>query len=164
MASHGYMTITGRQQGLISAGCSSHESIGNKCQTGHLDEIMVLSFTHEMLNAENSSQATHTPIMITKNVDKSSPLLAQALASREPIDCTIDLYRNTPSGGQEKFYSMKIDGCLIVNLNVDMPHATQDNDAEPQEVVAIRYQDIIWTHHTASTSGSASWNQSAWKR
>lgn len=48
MANHGYMTITGKNQGLISAGCSSQESIGNKCQVGHKDEIMVLSYSHNM--------------------------------------------------------------------------------------------------------------------
>ena len=46
MASHGYMSISGKSQGVISAGCSTPESIGNKCQTGHRDEIMVLSFNH----------------------------------------------------------------------------------------------------------------------
>ncbi|MEG1082608.1 MAG: type VI secretion system tube protein Hcp, partial [Pseudomonas sp.] len=34
MASHGYMTITGKVQGLISAGCSTQESVGNKFQSG----------------------------------------------------------------------------------------------------------------------------------
>ena len=50
MANHGYMTITGKAQGLISAGCSTQDSIGNKCQSGHTDEIMVLSYTHNMIN------------------------------------------------------------------------------------------------------------------
>lgn len=40
MANHGYMSITGKKQGLISSGCSSQVSIGNKCQIGHFDEIM----------------------------------------------------------------------------------------------------------------------------
>ncbi len=35
MANHGYMTITGKAQRLISAGCSTQNSIGNKCQTGY---------------------------------------------------------------------------------------------------------------------------------
>jgi len=89
MASHGYMTITGKAQGLISAGCSTQDSIGNKCQAGHTDEIMVLSYTHNMANIGNISKPTHAPILITKNIDKSSPLLAQALSSREEINCTI---------------------------------------------------------------------------
>ncbi len=38
MANHGYMTLIGETQGLISAGCSTQESIGNKCQEGHRDQ------------------------------------------------------------------------------------------------------------------------------
>lgn len=87
MASHGYITIKGRTQGLISAGCSSQESIGNKCQAGHTDEIMVLALNHGMANIGNVDRSTHGPIVITKNIDKSSPLLAQALTNREMIDC-----------------------------------------------------------------------------
>ncbi len=43
MANHGYMTINGKAQGLISAGCSTQDSIGNKYQAAHTNEIMVLS-------------------------------------------------------------------------------------------------------------------------
>ncbi|CAM3460982.1 type VI secretion system protein [Pseudomonas floridensis] len=157
MANYGYMTITGKVQGKISAGCSSPESIGNKCQTGHLDEIMVLSFTHNMANIDNIKYATHRPVVITKHIDKSSPLLSQALANREPVDCTIDFYRTSPSGVQEKFYTIEIREGVIADLTLDMPHAILQNDAEPQEHVAIRYRDIIWTHRVANTTGYASW-------
>lgn len=44
MAFNDYMNITGQHQGLSSVGCSSQESIGNKCQEGRRDEIRVLSF------------------------------------------------------------------------------------------------------------------------
>lgn len=159
MASHGYMTIKGKTQGLISAGCSSQMSIGNKCQHGHEDEIMVLSFSRDMANIENSQKATHLPIFITKNIDKSSPLLARALAEREEIECTLDFYRIMPQGAQEKFYTIKIQGGLIANLTADIPHAILQNDAEPQEHIAIRYRDIQWIHHLASTSGHASWGE-----
>lgn len=93
MAIPGYMTITGKTQGLISAGCSTPDSVGNKYQSAHTDEIMVLSYSHNLANIDNTRRATHAPIIVTKNVDKSSPLLAQALATREEINCTINFYR-----------------------------------------------------------------------
>ncbi|MCF5468280.1 Hcp family type VI secretion system effector [Pseudomonas syringae] len=157
MANHSYMTITGKAQGLISKDCSSQGSVGGKCQPGHLDEIMVLSLTHNMANIGNLQHATHRPIVITKNVDKSSPLLNQALANRESVDCKIDFYRTSPGGSQEKFYTIEIKEGLIVDLTLDMPHAILQNDAEPQEHLAILYRDIIWTHHTGGTTGWASW-------
>ncbi len=157
MANHGYMTITGKTQGLISAGCSTQDSIGNKCQAGHTDEIMVLSYNHNMANIGNIHKTTHSPIIITKNIDKSSPLLAQALSSREEINCLINFYRISSFGLQEKFYTVEIRGGIIADLTLDMPHAVLQNDVEPQEHVAIRYRDIIWTHLQAGTSGYSFW-------
>lgn len=40
MAFHGFITITGKTQGLISAGCSTQESVGNKGLNEHVDEII----------------------------------------------------------------------------------------------------------------------------
>jgi type VI secretion system Hcp family effector len=161
MASHGYMTIRSNIQGLISSGCSTQSSIGNKCQIAHVDEIMVLSYTHNMSNIGNINKATHGPILITKNVDKSSPLLAQALSSREEITCSISFYRTSSSGTQEKFYTVEISGGIIADLTLEMPHTITQNDAEPQEHVAIRYRDISWTHHIAGTSGYSSWGDNS---
>ncbi|SDU94795.1 Hcp family type VI secretion system effector [Pseudomonas mucidolens] len=153
MANHGYMTLTGKAQGLISAGCSTQDSIGNKCQTGHVDEIIVLSYTHNMVNIGNIDKPTHSPIIITKNVDKASPLLAQALSTREEINCTIGFYRVSSFGMQEKFYSVSINGGIIADLTLEMPHAILQSDAEPQEHLAI----LTWTHHAAGTSGYSTW-------
>ena len=89
MASQSYMSITGKRQGLISAGCSGQSSIGNKCQLGHQDEITVLAYSHDMLTGNDGSVASgrgkHMPIMITKAIDKSSPLLASALHAGEEL-------------------------------------------------------------------------------
>ena len=157
MANHGYMTITGKAQVLISAGCSTQDSVGNKCQSGHVDEIMVLSYSHNMVNTGNINKPTHSPIIITKNIDKASPLLAQALSAREEVNCTISFYRVSSFGMQERFYSISINGGIIADLTLEMPHPILQADAEPQEHIAIRYRDITWTHHTAGTSGYSTW-------
>lgn len=73
MASHSYMSITGKRQGMISAGCSGQSSIGNKCQFGHQDEIMVLAYSHDMVAGYDGSisggRGKHMPVMITKAID-----------------------------------------------------------------------------------------------
>ncbi|MEB0044836.1 MULTISPECIES: Hcp family type VI secretion system effector [unclassified Pseudomonas] len=159
MANPGYMTITGKAQGLISAGCSTPDSIGNKYQSDHTDEIMVLAYQHNMANIGNINKATHSPIIITKNVDKSSPLLAQALSSREEINCTISFYRVSSFGLQEKFYSVSIHGGIFADLTLEMPHVVLQGNAEHEEQLAIRYREITWTHHLAGTTGHSSWGE-----
>ena len=159
MASHGYMSISGKSQGLISAGCSTAESIGNKCQAGHRDEVMVLSFNHTMLNLSNIDRATHQPIAIVKNIGKSTPLLAKALTNREILECKINFYRTSPMGTQERFFTVDISGCILTELTLVMPHATLENDADIQEVMALSYREIGWMHHIAGTSGYSSWDE-----
>ncbi|WNW13780.1 Hcp family type VI secretion system effector [Pseudomonas sp. DTU_2021_1001937_2_SI_NGA_ILE_001] len=158
MANCGYMTITGEQQGLISAGCSTPQSLGNKCQPMHADKILILAFTHNMANLDDARHATHRPVFITKPVDKSSPLLSQALANQERVECLIEFYRTSAQGTQEKFYTVELRGGQVRELTQDMPHVVVQNDGEAQEHLALSYRDIIWTHHSAGTTGYASWD------
>jgi len=161
MANHGYMSINGKRQGLISAGCSGVESIGNKCQIAHKDEIMILAYSHNMITGNDGGvsggRGKHLPIMITKNIDKSSPLLASALHEREEIECTIFFYRTSPAGSQDKYYKIQLTGAKIAHINLQVPHAIHMNDAEPQELVSIRYRDISWTHIQAGTCAYSTW-------
>jgi len=159
MAYHGYMTLKGNRQGLISAGCSSEDSIGNKCQLNHRDEIVVLSFNHNVANPINGLRGVHQPVMITKPIDKSTPLLAQAVDGREVIDCDIHLYRTHSAGHREKYFTVKLGGALIVSQELDVPHAVLLTDQDAEERLFISYRTISWIHHTASTSGHASWGE-----
>lgn len=70
MANPVYLTLNGELQGLISSGCSSMPSIGNKAQIAHQDQIMVTSLSHGLSRAQN---VNHRELTITKPVDKSSP-------------------------------------------------------------------------------------------
>ncbi|MFJ4457606.1 Hcp family type VI secretion system effector [Pseudomonas sp. NPDC089392] len=157
MAHHGYISIVGARQGLISAGCSTEESMGNRCQSGHRDEIMVLGFSHTRSLLGNIQRTQHRPILITKHIDKSSPLLAQAMETLEPLNCEIHFYRVSRSGGQELYYSVRLTGVLIVDQRVEMPHSVLQNGQEAQEYLALRYRDIDWRHHISGTSGYGSW-------
>ncbi|RAX09417.1 hypothetical protein CKY10_11850 [Photorhabdus sp. HUG-39] len=56
--------------------------MGYKYQTGHENEIYVYSFDHDISREQN---VNHTPISITKPIDKSSPLLGIAISENESI-------------------------------------------------------------------------------
>ncbi|EED1028155.1 TPA: type VI secretion system tube protein Hcp, partial [Escherichia coli] len=53
MANLIYLTLNGDNQGLISSGCSSQPSIGNKAQTAHIDQIMIYEFMHGLNRDQN---------------------------------------------------------------------------------------------------------------
>lgn len=159
MAVSGYMSIFGERQGLISAGCNSQPSIGNRCQISHQDEILVLAFNHALSNPGNTQRAIHQPVLVTKLVDKASPLLARAVDSREVLSCDIHLYRFHPAGHQEKYFSIKLEGAVIVALDLDVPHTVLMSDQEAEERLLISYRSISWVHHAAGTTGHAAWEE-----
>lgn len=72
MANNIYLTIKGKKQGLISAGCCTLDSIGNKYQSTHKEQILVLQFDHAISRSQHTN---HHPIKFCKPIDKSSPSL-----------------------------------------------------------------------------------------
>lgn len=150
MANVIYLTVKGNKQGLISAGCSSYESIGNKYQDGHKDQILVYSIDHTLNRSQNVS---HSPIILNKPIDKSSPLLGVAISTNEIIECVFDIYRNSSTGRLEHFYSIKLTNASIKNISIHYPNSLTHNDRQPYESISIAYESITWQHKIAGTSG-----------
>lgn len=88
-----YASINGKRQGLISAGCSSLDSIGNRCQAGHENQVQVLGLNHSISREQNVS---HHPVQFIKPIDKSSPLLGVAITENEPIDIIFTFTASIP--------------------------------------------------------------------
>lgn len=154
MANIIYATIKGKKQGLISSGCSTFNSIGNKYQTSHEDEILVLSFEHELSRAMH---VNHGPVAFIKPIDKSSPLLGVAISDNEELDVEFHQYRTSASGGIELFYSIKLTKAFIERIKVIYPHSIDNSSGQPEELICIKYASIAWQHHTAGTSGYSIW-------
>ncbi|WP_323839193.1 Hcp family type VI secretion system effector [Photorhabdus africana] len=144
-----YATIKGKNQGLISAGCSTFDSIGNKYQENHRDQILVYSATHSLTRIQHVS---HHPFNIIKPIDKSSPLLGLAISNNEELHILLDFYRTSSEGAQEKFYSIELTKAKINALNTNYPHSLTHAENQPEESISVIYQNITWSHHIAGTS------------
>jgi type VI secretion system Hcp family effector len=155
MANLIFATIKGNKQGLISAGCSTFDSIGNKYQAGHEDEIMILSFEHEITR---SMHVNHGPVAFIKPIDKSSPLLGIAISNNEKLDIIIKQYRTSSNGGVELFYSIKLTDAYLERIKVIYPHSIDNSSGQPEELVCVKYTSITWQHHIAGTSGYSIWD------
>ncbi|QLK59735.1 type VI secretion system tube protein Hcp [Enterobacteriaceae bacterium Kacie_13] len=154
MANLIYLTLTGQTQGLISAGCSSLDSIGNKAQIAHLDQIMVYELSHAISRNQNAS---HQPIIIQKPIDKSSPLLGKAISENELLTCTLDFYRINRFGSQEIYYRIKLTEATIKNIRLHSPNSLRESGAQPTESISIDYKSITWEHPEAGTSAYSFW-------
>lgn len=150
-----YLTLKGRKQGLISAGCSSIDSIGNKGQLDRTDQIFIYNLNHSLTWDQ---YARHHPITFKKPVDKSSPLLGIAMSENEILDGIFDIYRASQFGIQELYYTIKVIEATIIDLAVYHPHSITHAGAQPQETISLRYKSITWTHHIAGTSAYSIWD------
>lgn len=166
MPTPAYMRISGYRQGLITAGASTSESIGNIYQEGHEDEVMVQAFSHQIIiprdpqSGQVTGKRVHKPLMISKVFDKASPLILNALTSGEVLNiCHIHWYRTPVTGEQELYYSIKLEDAVIVDVQSRMPNCQDPNLAHftHLEDVYFTYRKITWTHEVCGTSGSDDW-------
>ncbi|MDH0353872.1 MULTISPECIES: Hcp family type VI secretion system effector [Morganella] len=150
MANNIYLKVHGKNQGSISSGCSTYDSIGNKYQTNHRDEILVISLSFDISRSQNLS---HHPISITKYIDKSTPLLMVAITNNEMIDCSISYFRTSSEGSQEKYMEIKLTNASIINYSQVNAHSITENEVLPSEIILLSYESITCNHLIAGTSG-----------
>ncbi|MDX7988841.1 Hcp family type VI secretion system effector [Xenorhabdus sp. 12] len=155
MANIIYLTINGKKQGLISSGCSSENSIGNLYQCGREDKIYIYELNHSLSREQN---VNHYPITIKKPVDKSTPLLGIAISNNEELECVFDMYRTDSNGGLSLYFTIKVTGATISNIDIICPNSLTHNDAQPLESVSFKYKSITWQHYLAGTSGYSIWD------
>lgn len=156
MANPVYLTLNGELQGLISSGCSSMPSIGNKAQIAHQDQIMVTSLSHGLSRAQN---VNHQELTITKPVDKSSPLLGKAISENECLTCDFVFYRTNRFGINEPYYKLKLANARLSNIGLTVPHTINDSPGQAEESVSFTYESINWEHSVAGTSAYSLWSE-----
>ncbi|WP_024913645.1 Hcp family type VI secretion system effector, partial [Chania multitudinisentens] len=131
------------------------DSIGNLCQNGHADQIYLYELNHSMSREQHVS---HHPVVIIKPIDKSSPLIGNAISNNERLDAEIDIYRTNQNGGRELFYTIKLTNVTITDINIFYPNSLTHNESQPQESLSLKYENIAWQHHIAGTSGYSIWD------
>lgn len=156
MANPVYLTLNGDLQGLISAGCSSMASIGNKAQITHMDQIMVLGLSHGLTRAQN---VNHQTLTIQKPVDKSSPLLTKSISENECLTCDFEYYRTNRFGINELYYKVKLINARIASIAHNVPHTITNSGGQPEESVSLTYESITQEHCIAGTSAYSLWEE-----
>jgi type VI secretion system secreted protein Hcp len=165
-----FMSVQGSRQGLITEGAYSKESVGNSYQSGHDKESVIKGYTHNItiprdpLSGQPSGQRVHSPFVVTKLLDKASPLLMNALVTGETLSkIEIKKYRTNYEGKLEHYYTTILEDAVIVDINSDAPHRISEagaaSDVAPLEHVSFSYRKISWRHEIASTSGQDDWRK-----
>lgn len=163
------LRVEGSVQGLMTEGAASQESVGcNENIFDHDEQAIVKAFSHNVMIAKNattgqpSGQRVHNPVVITKMLDKSSPLFFNALTTGETLkNVEVKWYRTSNSANLEHYYTIVLEDALITNIDLDVESlaASTENQPTPLEKVSFSYRKISVRHETASTSGEDDWKR-----
>ena len=162
MALNAYLNLKGQKQGDIK---------GSVTQKGREGKIQVIAVSHDIISPRDpasglpTGKRMHKPFVITKELDKASPLLYNALVNNENIP-TWELQFWTPQvkavqgvGTEVQHYSVK-----LINANIASIAFRMANNKHPElmkfaeyEEVAFTYQKIIWTWTEGGITAEDDW-------
>ncbi len=157
MALNAYLKLTGQKSGQVK---------GAVTQKGREDSIMVIAVEHEVISPRDAASGLptgkrqHKPLFITKEVDKSSPVLYNILVNNENItEWTLQFWQPSSAGREQQHYTIKltnanIAGIRFVMLNNKYPENMQHKECEH---ISFTYQKIEWTWTDGGITAEDDW-------
>lgn len=142
-----YLKLIGEQQGDFSDGCGTTDSVGNRWQQNHVDEIFVFSLGAGITN--RGKGANLQGLTFSKQIDKSSPLLANAINNNENIFLEFWFYRINRYGQWETYYYIQLRGASISSIQMRVI-----KDEIDTETISVDYDYILSKHLISNTEFS----------
>ncbi|MFZ0962955.1 MAG: type VI secretion system tube protein TssD [Terriglobia bacterium] len=160
-ASVAYVKIEGTKQGTFKG--ESAGSIGK-------DWIAVLAFSYEVKSPQDattgqaSGKRQHNPVVITKQIDSTSPQIYQAIVNNEVLTrVTIEFLTPQADGTQKVYYTITLTNVTVTDVHqhmdqlVPIPTGTNPLAIEPMEDVSFAFQSIEVVSAAGQTSALDSW-------
>src|SRR5947209_16426326 len=104
MSLNAYLTLTGQKQGQIK---------GSITQKGREGSIAVYAINHEILSPRDvasglpTGKRQHKPFTITKELDKSTPLLFKVLVTNENLtEVVLKFFAPSAAGMEVNYYTV----------------------------------------------------------
>lgn len=111
-----YLKLIGEQQGDISDGCGTIDSVGNRWQQNHVNEIFVFSLVAGVASTGKGTNLKN--LTFSKQIDKSSPLLMNAINNNENLFLEFWFYHINRYGQWEKYYYIQLRGASISSIQM----------------------------------------------
>jgi len=137
---------------------------------GREKTIECLSYQHDVHTAREAGSAMatgrrqHKEVVITKRLDKSSPLLMKALCENQALKAEFKFYRPNPSGDgtTEQFYTVALTDARISSIRQISPDALAPaaNASPPVEEIHFVFHSINWTFNPTGAQHEDKWSHS----
>ena len=144
MALNAYLSIKGAAQGQIK---------GSVTQKGREGQIAVYAYHHEVISPRDTASGLptgkrqHKPLSVTKEIDKSTPLLFKALETNEVLtEVILNFYATSPNGMEVQSFTIKITNASIASVGENMSLNKIDPGIKLPvlEEITFTYQKIEW--------------------
>lgn len=157
MALNAYLSLNAEKQGLVR---------GSVTQKGREGKILVFACMHEIVcprdptSGRPTGKRMHKPIVITKELDRSSPLLFSILCNNENIPhWELQFWTPNATGIEKQHFTIR-----LTNANISAIHSKMSNTKSPKlsrfpeyEEVSFTYQKIEWTWTDGNLSACDDW-------
>jgi len=161
MALNAYLTLKGQKQGDIQ---------GSVTQMGRQNSIAVIAVDHQVVSPRDAAtglptgKRQHKQLVITKELDKSSPLLYQALCTNETITTwELKFWAPSPTGQEVQNFTVKLTNASIAAVSFHSPNNKHADlmKYNPYEEVGFTYQKIEWTWVAGGITAVDDWAEPA---
>lgn len=153
MALNAYLKLTGEKQGEIK---------GSVTQKGREGSIMVIAFNHDVViptagpTPRAAGRIVHSPLVILKEIDKSSPSLMKMFLDGENITkWELRFWQPSAAGVEFQHYTIQLQNASIIEIRQEMLNNKYPENMQhkEREFISFRYQKIFWTwEETKQTS------------
>ena len=157
-ALNAYLWLTGETQGDIEGGVT---------QVGRKGSIMVIGYSHIISSPRNpntcqpTGRCNHLPLSITKEVDRSTPLLFKAFADNERMtDFTLEFWQPTSTGAEEQHYTISLEDAYIAGIHQEMLNNKYPENMQhkEREHISFSYSRVTRTWMDGGIEGFDYWN------
>ena len=158
MALNAYLRLTGETQGKIE---------GSVNQRGRRGSMMVIGFEHEVISPRDSASGQptgkrqHKPLTITKEIDKASPLLMQAMVTNENLtEVSIQFWQPSKKRKEIMHFVISLSNASISGIRQEMLNNKYPENMQhkEREHISFCYQKIEWLHVKSGTTSEDDWD------
>ena len=157
MALNSYLRLEAESQGQIKGSCD---------QAGREDTIEVIGWSHEVVSPRDAASGMpmgkrqHKPVVVTKAVDKSSPLLMNVLVNNENVmNFRLECWRPSPTGTEQQHYTVELENANISGIRLEQLNNKypENMSHDTREHISFTYQKIIWTWEDGGITAEDDW-------
>ncbi|XXX72606.1 type VI secretion system tube protein TssD [Sorangium sp. So ce134] len=157
MPLNAYLRLVGEKQGEVR---------GSVTQKGREGSILVTEVFHSLVGPRDpvtgrpTGKRMHKPFIVTKDLDRSTPVLFSMLSHNESIPrWELQFYRSVAIGVEKPVFTVQLTNANISSIQFHMLNVRHPSLARvpEQEEVAFTYQKVLWIWNDGGISAADDW-------